>query len=197
MRASTLTVLFFGVFVLGLAPQSAVAKTDSVEAALNENLRALIREARRSYDAGEYLQALAALRSANELNPQPRLHYNMARCYEHLGKQREEYDELNLYLKPDPEIGKDAKLLTQVQGRVDVLRKALGFDPSVAAGPKVPVYKRWWLWSTVSSVAAVVAVIAGTALSEQLNRPTPEGTEVLIPHWTTSMTQTARFQLRW
>ena len=157
MRAFTLAVFIFGFCELGPDSHAAVVKTDAKTDLFDQYKR----ESRKAYDAGNYQKALAALQRAYEVREEPILHYNMSQCYKHMKRLREEYNELNLYLRMDDYLTKDAGLRQQVEGRVEALRKALGFDPWIAAGPKVPVYKRWWLWSTIGSVAASVAVTAG------------------------------------
>jgi hypothetical protein len=125
----------------------------------------------------------------------PRLHYNMSQCYQRLGQPSEELNHLELFLAADPGLGKNPRLTEKVKARIEELRHTLGLDKAVAAAPERPLYKRWWLWTVVGSVAAAGAagITIGVLASQGQSGPT--GTQANLT-WTNPNPQTAGFQLR-
>jgi tetratricopeptide (TPR) repeat protein len=86
---------------LGLAwaqqPSSTVSPADRERAA------ELFRNGDRLYNEGNYEAAIVAFREALELSGEKVLHFNIANCYEVLGRLDEAHEQLNLYRAVAPE----------------------------------------------------------------------------------------------
>ncbi|PTL82058.1 hypothetical protein [Vitiosangium sp. GDMCC 1.1324] len=82
------------------------------------NAKELIKQAERLYDQKKYLEAAEALEQANELKPDSRLVYNIARAYDQAGKAREAISHYEKYLTD----GEDAQLRKRSRSAIDRLR---------------------------------------------------------------------------
>jgi len=131
------------------------------------------------YDIGKYLDAAAEYRQAFELSEKPAFLFNIAQAYR-LGNNAEEaIAAYRGFLRRIP----DAAQRAEVEEHIEVLSKRLEADRRAKATPApslslvvsrpapVPVYKKWWLWTTVGIVAAGAAT--GIAVGITLSKPTP------------------------
>jgi tetratricopeptide (TPR) repeat protein len=84
----------------------------------------LFTEGAAAYDAHDYVAALARFEAARRIKPLPAFDYNIARCQDRLGHEREALDGYERYLASQP---LDA---AEVQGRVAVLRRRLASPPA-------------------------------------------------------------------
>lgn len=127
------------------------------------------------YRTGRYEDSLAKLKEAYELQPLPGLLYNMARCYQKLGRHGEELKHLELFRDAAPDLRHDEKRARSVETRIAELRNMLGLNKP----PQQPVHKRWWFWTVVGVAAAGAAAgIAGGVVGSQ-NGSTVEGVGVI------------------
>jgi tetratricopeptide (TPR) repeat protein len=123
------------------------------------------------YEQGDYPGALVEFEAARKLKPLAELDYNVARCHDRLEHYPQAIAEYKKYLKQKPD--------AEVQERVKVLESRTAPEPVVIEKPvekpkPTPVYKRWWLWTTVGLVvAAGVGVGLGVGLTQNA---TPEPT---------------------
>jgi tetratricopeptide (TPR) repeat protein len=93
------------------------------------------------YEAGKYTQALVEFEEADRIYPSPAFDFNVGRVQERLEHWREAADAFERYLAKTP----DAP--DEIRARVRVLLARASRAPK-------PVYKRWWLWTTVGVVVA-------------------------------------------
>jgi tetratricopeptide (TPR) repeat protein len=158
--------------LLTLASQAAAQTADNKELA-----RTRWAEGTRLYDVGEYRAALERFKSAYLVYEEPAFLYNMGQCYRQLDERADAIRSYRSYLRRVP----DAPNRQEVEDRIRQLehqpRKVLPPNdtappttaPAVAApaSPLVhsgdrlhrPIYKRWWLWTTVVGVAVAGAAV--------------------------------------
>lgn len=128
------------------------------------------------YRAGRYADSLAKLKEAYELQPLATLLYNMAMCYQKLGRHGEELKHLELFRDAAPDLRHDTKRARNVETRITELRNLLGIK---SQQPQQPVHKRWWFWTVMGVAAAgAAASIAGGVASTQ-GGPAVEGAGVI------------------
>jgi tetratricopeptide (TPR) repeat protein len=84
----------------------------------SRNAKELIKQAERLYDQKKYLEAAALLEQANELKPDTRLIYNIARAYDQAGQEKEAISYYEKYLTD----GEDAQLRKRSRVSIDRLR---------------------------------------------------------------------------
>ena len=115
------TVIGVLVLLLGLARSSEAAGRSSRErGGRSERAQALIREGERLYGAGQYAKAATVLLKAQELEPDPRLTYNIARAYDQAGNLDAALENYQRYVG-SPE-GTDPMLLKRSALSVERLR---------------------------------------------------------------------------
>lgn len=68
----------------------------------SERARLKFEEGRRAYQQGDYEQAIEAWKAAYELDPRPRLLYNLSQAHERYGKLQEAVAHLERYLEESP-----------------------------------------------------------------------------------------------
>ena len=125
-------------------------------------------------------RAVTLFRESYQLAPYPALLFNIARCEEqlrHFHAAREAYER---YLTVNPEDAEARARAGELRQREleehvtepsplpspEAVAPVVIAAPPVAAAPRTPVYKKWWLWTAVVGVAAVaVGVGLGVGLS--------------------------------
>jgi tetratricopeptide (TPR) repeat protein len=170
-----------------LTPFRALAQTDSqASRAKNQALRSLYDRAREQSASGNLEEALQLYKQAYELQPDPRLLFNVARIYHRQNRCDEAmtaYQQFIDVTEPQSEQrNKALDLQKQCQSYLDEQRKpkqsvipipttAQEVEPPPAANQieKRPLYTKWWLWLTIGSVAA-----AGITTGVVLGRRDPE-----------------------
>lgn len=191
MHAPALIALYFLLSVLALSPQTLAAKADAVR----EQFIEAVGEADRLFDQREYARSLASLRRADQLIPTPKLHYNMAMCHEYLLEQDKQLMELNLYLETQLDTDQEARDLKDVaRAKVDKLH--LAARQAKADKPRLPLYKRWWLWTAVGTVAVATAGVTLGVFAGKIQANTPSGIQAVQTPLTV-MSQPAVFQWHW
>jgi tetratricopeptide (TPR) repeat protein len=141
------------------------------------------------FDLGEYQQALEDFKSAYRVRDEPVLLYNIAQCERLLGHNEEAMRSYKAYLRRSPtapnrdEVEAKITALEQAVSARDRARNIPPIPPLTpppestnaqltAAAPvkKTPVYKKWWLWTTVGGA---VAVGLGVGLGVGLHHSAP------------------------
>src|SRR6516164_850697 len=84
--------------LLGLAPRSFAQPPDDKMARARVHVNAAVAY----YDDGKYEDAVREMQAAYELKPVPDLQYDLAQCYERLGKPAEAADAYERYLNGKP-----------------------------------------------------------------------------------------------
>jgi tetratricopeptide (TPR) repeat protein len=159
--------------------------------------RIVFREAQQHYKLAEYAQALDGFKETYRLLEDPSLLFNIAQCYRQLNKKEEAIRFFRTFLHDAGDVPDRENVEQTVASLEKALRdeQAANASPPVetpappvapapvlapapasvqasahpAAREKTPVYKRWWLWTTV----AVVAAGAGVGLGLGLTRTPP------------------------
>jgi tetratricopeptide (TPR) repeat protein len=131
------------------------------------------------FDIGKYLEAAREYEAAYQFKEDPSLLFNIGQSYRLAGEKDAALRAYKSFLRRSPEAGNRAA----VQSRIDELQKAIDQEQKAKEGPpdgtarpmtmqdpvvsppaprapeKVPVYKKWWLWTIVGGV-----VVAGAAV---------------------------------
>jgi tetratricopeptide (TPR) repeat protein len=118
--------LSFGIAALCLAVPSAAAPGE-----IGVRARAAFERGERAYEAGQYTEAIQAFREADELAPSPPLSFDIGRCYERSGADREALAAYREYLVRAPE----AHNRPDVERRIQALEQRLQADTPSAATP--------------------------------------------------------------
>ena len=144
------------------------------------------------YDEQRYEEAAGEFAAANLVKPSPHLEYNIARCFDRLERWRDAVDAYERYLASSPADAAEVRARVDVlRCRVDAALLAPKPAPAVQAPavaqeptrplavvpddaeladdppPRVPVYRRWWLWAVIGGVvAAGVGVGVGVGLTQ-------------------------------
>jgi tetratricopeptide (TPR) repeat protein len=122
------------------------------------------------YLRGKYRAALAEFKKSYEAAPVPGLLYNIGLCAEQTGDLDAAIKSYRQYQAAQIE-GNDGH--ADLAAHVDELERRRNAPPPIEdatvalltapTGHKKPVYKQWWLWTTVA-VAVVAGVTVGTVL---------------------------------
>jgi tetratricopeptide (TPR) repeat protein len=102
------------------------------QAQRGKNPAALVKEGERLYNAGKYREAAEALKKAQDLQPNPRLLYNIARSYEQAGELREALSYYQQYVGTKTE-DTDPTLLKRSALAIDRLRVLIEQQEQTAA----------------------------------------------------------------
>lgn len=157
------------VLLLGIAahPHRAAAQTGSAaDSAVEED--ADLRErnlATQLFKEERYEESLQHWLRAYELAPLPRLHYNIARCYQKLNRPKDELRLLELFTASDPDRATAPEKHQVAEKRIAELRTQLGLNRREST----PVHKRWWFWTLLGTAVAgtaagvTAAVVGGGA----------------------------------
>jgi tetratricopeptide (TPR) repeat protein len=131
------------------------------------------------YNLREYKEAIKDFEASYRLAPDPVFLFNLGQCHRLLKRDRDALYFYQAYLRARP----DAENRVEVEKRIDALKKAVAALPPepppppepkpspdtpathAASGPtaasltaappprRTPLYKKWWLWTTVVVVA--------------------------------------------
>lgn len=147
--ASTLALGFLSAPRVVMAqPSPVAAATDDEETDVRER-----RLATQLFKEERFEESLQHWLRAYELAPLPRLHNNIAKCYQKLGRPRDELKHLELFRATDPDRSQAAEKHEAAERRISELRAQLGLDKKEST----PIYKRWWFWTLLGTAAAGAA----------------------------------------
>jgi tetratricopeptide (TPR) repeat protein len=160
-----------------------------------DRAREAYRQASQHYDFGEYQAALDGFKEAYRNYEDPAFLFNIAQCHRALGHKQDAVTFYRSYLRKSPDAPNREyvqKMITDLEAAIaadNVAHKLPESGPAVAptAPPppvavvptqpppsavtshaEKPVYRRWWLWTTI---AAVVVVGAGVGITVALAHP--------------------------
>jgi tetratricopeptide (TPR) repeat protein len=108
----------FLALLVALAPVSAIAAS--------AQFRKLVKQAGQLYQSGKYADAAELLKQANDLEPNPRLLYNIARAYDQAGSLKEAADFYERYVGSTE--GTDPQLLKRSALALERVRRLLQKD---------------------------------------------------------------------
>jgi tetratricopeptide (TPR) repeat protein len=157
-------------FVVVLALSFAVpARADD----LRDEAKAHFEVARVLYKKGALKDALEAFKKSYAAAPVPELLYDIGLCEERLGKLDEAIASYHSFLAARDQGNEHADLAQHIES---LERERVAPPPLVdataalrASPPRpIPVYRRWWLWTTVGVVIAggVVGAVLGVRAAE-------------------------------
>jgi tetratricopeptide (TPR) repeat protein len=137
-----------------------------------------------AYEKEQWNEALAEFKKAYTIAPIPDLLYNIGRCQEHLGQLSAAVVTYRQFLAARPDAQERAELEMHIkdlekdlEGSKRINLAAPAPVPVIAErtppkSPKQPVYRRWWLWTTVGAVVVVGVVVGlGVGLSRSSGPP--------------------------
>ncbi len=155
------------------------------------------------FDLGKYLDAAAEYEAAYEAKDDPSLLFNIAQSYRVGGNKEAALRSYKSFLRRSPEAGNRVAVegrIGELQRAIDQDQKAKEGQPEGTVRPptlqqpkgeetvtavtepppvrepeKVPVYKKWWLWTAVAAVVVVgvgVGVGVGVATAPKSFDPT-------------------------
>jgi tetratricopeptide (TPR) repeat protein len=173
--------ILFGVVAGGAAQADDRAKA-------KESYRAAIKH----YRLAEYDQALDAFKEAYRNYSDGSFLFNIGMCHKQLGHKPEAVQAFKSFLAETPNApNRDevVQLIATIQTEIDAEQKAVAPPPEVKPTPveptpavvvtepapvpeHKPVYKKWWLWTTIG---AVVVVGVGVGLGVGLTRHSGNG----------------------
>jgi len=187
--------------LLFLALGGQIAQADEVARA-----KAAYRKGQAHYRLGEFEQALTAFKEAYRNREDPSFLFNIAQCERQLGHKPEAERMYTSYLRTWPEAPNRAEveqLISTLHAQIEEEKKAVEPPPPTAPLPSVaapaaaptvvvqappprrPIYKRWWLWTTIGGAVAVgLAVGLGVGLTRHPSNPTASttlGTQSFAP----------------
>jgi tetratricopeptide (TPR) repeat protein len=127
------------------------------EAADGERARTLFHDGERRYDQGDYVGALEQFQEARRLRPAAELDYDIARCWDRLGRIDDAIREYRHYLSASP----NAPNAAVVQARLAALEEQRGAltGPQEAAAERASRRRRI-APIAVGAAAAVVGLVA-------------------------------------
>ena len=195
MRLCTATLLLALVLPAAPGPARAESRRSGLAQSIEDDeLGKLHYDAgRRLFEQGAYAKALAEFTAGYELTGRAPFLLNMAQCHRRLGDLEKARDVLEEFvtLQPssplahkvrgfiaelDRELGRGPSTVTEAPGtlsrdarparevsRPELVASTPGSEPSA----RTPVYKKWWLWTTVGVVAVGLGVGLGVGLSRQ------------------------------
>jgi tetratricopeptide (TPR) repeat protein len=183
----------FAFSLVGFAAQAAHADDAKLESA-----RIHMKAAIAYYDDGRYEEAAREMRAAYELKPVPDLQYNLAQCYERLGRFESAAASYARYLEASPEAPDRAT----VEKRIAHLRERGQAERAGQAAPPLPAEKvvfktivvyrdappapgraaRWAGYGAgVLGLAALGTGIAASVLASNAARDINKGGSVAMP----------------
>lgn len=140
-------------------------------------------EGREHFSAGRFQPALDAFKESYQLAPHPDLLFNIARCEEQLGHYRNALAAYERFLAVNPADPEARRRADEIRALAEA--EPLPVEPSPTPSPSpppplvvqtapppppTPLYRKWWLWTAVVGVAAVMV---GVGLSVGLNGAEP------------------------
>lgn len=116
MRTSLILALFLGCMELAVPADALTQNGAGAEA------RRSFQQGEQAYRLGNYEEAVAAWLRAYELDPRPRIRYNLSQAYERLGRLAEAVEALDSFVRQtsadDPLFGEASARLSALQQRV-------------------------------------------------------------------------------
>lgn len=133
-----------------VAAQTSAALENGTEEELDARERRL---AKQLFKEERYEESLQHFLRAYELVPLPRLHYNIAKCYQKLNRPKDELRHMELFSATDPNRSTAPEQHQAAQHRIAELRTQLRLDRQETT----PIHKRWWFWTLLGTAAAGTA----------------------------------------
>lgn len=138
---------------------------------------ALFEQAQQQSRAGQLAEALRSYSLAYQVTPDPRLSFSMGRVLQKQGRPADALPHYRQFIESDVE---DAEQKATARSYLAQCEAAL--PPPPALGPSappavtpaaVPVYRRWWFWTILGTVAAagIAGGIGGGVIAEQNRLP--------------------------
>ena len=130
------------------------------------------------YDQASYADALKEFNEAYRLSQKPALLYNVARCYEALGRFAEAVGMLQRYLADEPETTDRAAIEERIRNLQERQKQAdkapppvvIPPPPIVTAPPPPPEPRhRQWTWIVGGAGVALLGAALGTGVASQLD----------------------------
>lgn len=161
--------LFLLLYLGGALPAPAAAQTKpppSPELSLDPKAEELYRKGVALYKNEQYAEAVVAFESAYRISQAPRLLYNLGQVHRKLRHTQDSIDYYDEYLRREPSIEPERR--AAVQGYIRELQAQLPPKPEdhVAAPlppppprEKQPLYRKWWLWTSIGGVVVTGAAI--------------------------------------
>lgn len=166
------------------------ARADSqVDCHLISDCDNLLDKAQRMAGDGHWQMALSLFESLYARYPDPRMSYNIARALHQLGRPAEAVPKYQHFLSSGVEtdstqLAKARRYLDQAQQeaspppsmqrltpdyKTSTEQLAVALQPSLATEKDLqkPVYKQWWLWLALGSVACATAIGVSVGLTIQ------------------------------
>lgn len=151
----------------------------------DEEARAHFMAGQKLLDGASHQEALAEFQQSYLLTPYPAILYRIAICQDQLGRHREALATYEKYLAADPATSRKEGVVERIARLKELLKPVAPIIVTVPSAPaaapvpvRVPVYKRWWLWTIVGAVASAGAitgaVLATRAPAEVVGSPLPE-----------------------
>jgi tetratricopeptide (TPR) repeat protein len=161
---------------------------------------ALYRDATRSYNVGEYREALDLYKQGYKLSGDAAFLFNIGQCHRQLGEASEAAQAYRAFLRSKPDTSNRTEVEQRIQDMEQVAQQAEARKPPtniepprvapppaepahVEVAPAVtpvadeprPWYKRAWVWGVVGGAAAAVAlaVVLGVVLGGSPSDPVP------------------------
>jgi tetratricopeptide (TPR) repeat protein len=140
-------LVLFAVLVCLAAPSASALSSDDSERAAR-----YFAEGQRAYEHGDFELARLQFEAARRLRPVPELHFDIARCWDQLGRHDQAIAEYRRYLAAAP----DGPNVTAVRARIAALEPPAPAAPSTAARDR----RRLVAPIAVGGAALVTAVVA-------------------------------------
>ena len=162
------------VAVLSCMPLRAEAQDAAPSADPREQALELYRQSRERYDVGDYDRAVALLREAFALHPEPNLLYNLARAYGNLGDFAAAIDAYRRFLEAAPESDMRSVIEARIGNyqealeRQQAVREREAVEEPLAApqpAPRGPDPAGWILAGTGAALLVGAAVFGGLSLA--------------------------------
>jgi tetratricopeptide (TPR) repeat protein len=174
----TARVLAIALFLVGGVAAAAPAKVDA---------QRHVDWGNQLYQSGDYAGAIEELKAAWALDPRPDLLYAIGQAARKKGDCAEAVKQYQAYLETNPSAQRRQAAQMQIDRCKEELAAASPAPAPVSPAPeaaqpapvheaatapaptaRTPLYKKWWLWTTIVGVAAVgVGVGVGVALSQK------------------------------
>ena len=164
----------------GTAHAQSDPKSDDKGPASSKQARKFFRQGQRMFAMGRFRKALASYEKAYSLSKHPDILFNMAQCYRNLGDYESAVYHFRTYLekKPDASNRKSVlELIEKLEAEIAKADRRKDPPPDDRIKPKPrppkrtkppkrkkdreassPIYKRWWFWAGLVTVAGGAGV---------------------------------------
>jgi tetratricopeptide (TPR) repeat protein len=132
---------------------------------------------RRHFDVQEYAPALEDFKAAYEVQDYPDFLFNIAQCQRLLGQRDKAIVSYETYLSRAPEAENRAEIESLI-AELKAQPTNVVIEAAAPLPPKRPIYKKWWLWTTLGVVAVGVGLGVGLGLGLHHDRGEPIGAPV-------------------